>query len=199
MVSSKGACSSYHSLPQLKTKYPNKMKLSFNLNEKDLVAFTEQLLHSSQSHQKIRKKAQWTLPLIFLTLLLFMGLRGTLQTPTAFIFGGVAVAWFFLYPKRFDTSIKKHAINQIKESSYAKSFGQYELSLDEKGIQSSSPLGEAFYPWDGVDRVELLEDYLYIFLAGPMGYPIRVSEIGSNTASEALSLITTQLKKSAKP
>jgi len=170
------------------------MNLSFTLNKEDTLAFTEQYLRGSESHQKLRARTQWILPLILMSLLLLMASRGPLQISTVIIFGGVSLAWFFLYPKQFDANIRKHAKKQMKESSYSKSYGEYNLGISDSGIQSSSPLGESSYSWDGVDRVEMSDDYLYIFLAGPMGYPIRIDQIGRDSASEAFETISEQLK-----
>jgi hypothetical protein len=36
-------------------------------------------------------------------------------------------------------------------------------------------------------------DYLYIFLSGPLGFPIRISEIGQDTAQRAHDFVSNRI------
>ena len=109
------------------------------------------------------------------------------------IFGSIALVWWLLYPRQFDARIRKHAKKQMKESSYAKSFGRYEVVLLDEHLQSTSPTGSSTYVWSAVDRAEMDSEYLYIFLSGPLGYPIRLSEIGRETAQSARDFINSRI------
>jgi hypothetical protein len=152
------------------------MTLSFLFNKEAVLAFSEQYLKGSSTHQKARNKAQWLLPMILMSLLILVSLGSGVEISSIVIYGGASLLWYFCYPKQFDASMRKQARKLMEESSYEKSYGEYRLSFDESGIQSSSPLGESRYTWDGMDRVEITDDYLYVFLAGPVGYPIPITD-----------------------
>lgn len=108
-------------------------------------------------------------------------------------FGAFGFAWWLLYPRRFDAQIRAHAKKQMGESSYSKNLGPYELQLLDEHLRSTSPLGSSTYAWTGVDRVAMDSGYLYIFLSGPLGYPIRISEIGQHAAQRAYNFVSERI------
>ena len=121
--------------------------------------------------------------------------------PSAVILGSIGVfsfAWWLLYPRWFDAQIRSHAKKQMAESSYSKSLGAYELQLLDEHLHSTSQLGSGIYTWSGVDRVAMDSDYLFIFLSGPLGYPIRIAEIGHDTAQRAHDFVAERIKLSRK-
>ena len=172
------------------------MTLNFTFNENDAVAFTEKYLRDSKSHQRIRARVQWGLPVILIAMACYHTWRDGFSWVAPLIFGGIAVAWWFLYPRRFDARIRTHAKKQMGESSYAKSFGRYEVVLLDEHLRSTSPTGSSTYLWSGVDRVEMDSEYLYIFLAGPLGYPMRLSEIGHDAARSAYDFVSARIAHS---
>ena len=161
------------------------MHLQFTISESDALAFSENFYRSSAAHQKARRSARLILP-IFLTpvMLLFLYRFGFSPIPIA-IFVVAMISWFMLYPLRFDKRVRKHAKKQMGESSYAKIFGTYELSFDDTYLRSFGPTGESKYNWEAVHRVELTDTYLFVFLSGPMGYPISIGQIGFETAQRS--------------
>lgn len=161
------------------------MTLQFTVREQDALVFTEQFLKNSPSHQKTRFRVRLLLPCILLALALFTGFSKGFTPSSVLTFGVISTLWYFYYPLRFDANIRNYAKKQMKESSYAKSLGNYTLHFSENGIQSASPLGSGIYAWSAVDRTELTDDYLFIFLAGPIGYAIRRAEIGIETSESA--------------
>jgi hypothetical protein len=119
--------------------------------------------------------------------------------PSAVILGFIGVfsfAWWLFYPRRFDARIRAHAKKQMAESSYAKSLGAIELHLLNEHLHSTGPLGSSTYSWSGVDRVTLDSDYLTIFLSGPLGYPIRIAEIGQEAAQRAHDFVAERIRLS---
>jgi len=166
------------------------MTLNFRIQEEDALAFNAQYLRGSASHQKMRARVRWLLPCVILALLLVLGFFKGFRLAEDLFFASVAVVWAVCYPKKMDRDVLKYAKKQMRESSYAKSFGDYRLTLSEEGLHSTSPLGSASYSWGGVDRAELTHEYLFIFLAGPLGYPIRRAEVGSDVADAAYAYVS---------
>jgi len=172
------------------------MTLNFTLTENDALAFTERFLRDSKSHQAMRNRVRWLLPCMFILMACYYTWR---DGPSLFIpcfLAVVGVVWWSLYPRRFDARIRSQAKKQMAESSYSKGFGPYELELLDDHLRSTSPLGSGTYAWTGVDRVALDADYLYIFLSGPLGYPIRIAEIGQDAAQHAHDFVAERIKLS---
>jgi hypothetical protein len=168
------------------------MILNFTVTEDDVLAFTQRYLRDSKSHQNIRARVRWSLPIIMIAMVCYYSWRDGLSWTALVIFGGIALLWWLLYPRRFDARIRELAKKQMKESSYAKSFGRYEVVLFDQHLRSTSPTGSSTYVWSAVDRVEMDPEYLYIFLSGPLGYPIRLSEIGREAAQSAFEFISSR-------
>ena len=170
------------------------MTLHFTLTQDDALAFTEQYLRDSKSHQALRARVRWSLPCMFAVMTCYHTWRYGFFPVYPCVFGVSGAAWWLLYPKRFDARIRAHARKQMAESSYAKNLGAYELRLLDEHLQSTSPTGSGTYSWTAVDRVSMDSDYLYIFLSGPLGYPVRIAEIGQDAAQSAHDLVAERIK-----
>ena len=169
------------------------MTLNFTLTENDALAFTEKYLRDSKSHQRIRSRVRWGLPIVLVAMVCFYTWRDGFSWLAPGIFGSIALLWCLLYPSRFDATVRALAKKQMGESSYAKSLGRYEVVLLPEHMLSTSPTGSSTYLWSAVDRVEMDSEYFYIFLAGPLGYPIRLSEIGHDTARSAFDFVSSRI------
>lgn len=161
------------------------MTLRFNVSEGDALALTEHYYRDSASHQRVRSRSRWTVPLALLLVWIFFMARFGFSWPPTAIFLTGAIGWWLIAPKRFDVRFRKQVNQYLKESSYAKVYGDYQLSIEEEKLVSDGPAGHAEYNWAAVDRVALTEDYLFVFLSGPMGYPIRKAELGAEVAENA--------------
>ncbi len=172
------------------------MTLNFIVTETDALAFMSRYFRDSKSHQAIRNRARWSVPCIFVALACYYiwrdGLELPLVRPVGFCFFGIL--WWFFYPRRFDHRVLSHIRKSLKESSHAKSLGTYELQLLPEHLQSTSPLGFSTFAWTAVDRVVMDSDYLYIFLVSSSGYPVRIAEIGHETAQKAHDFIAARIK-----
>lgn len=165
------------------------MELTFTVSERESLALTEQFYKDSPLHQRARNRTRWTLPLILLPILVvFIAQFGFAVLPTTVFLLG-AVGWFLLSPKLFDARVKRYAKQQMRESSYAKSLGDYRIQIDDTKLVSEGPTGYTEYRWDAVDRVVLTEEFLFIFLSGPMGLVISIKQVGTERAKVAYDAI----------
>jgi hypothetical protein len=176
------------------------MTLQFTMTESDALAFTERFLRDSKSHQAIRSWVRWVATCLFLTTAVYYAwkysVRGGPWLIFAGVFGFLAIAWCLFYLRLFDASVLKLARKQLRESSHAKALGAYEVQLLDEHLQSKSPLGLNIFAWTAVDRVVMDSEHLFIFLAGPMGYPIRISEIGQEAAQRAHDFVAERIRLS---
>ena len=156
---------------------------TFKVGKEDVLAMTLHYYASSPTVRRSRILTQASLPavMVLVAILGYFKEAGysylLLITPLLLI----AVAWAILYPWLHKHYLLQVSEKLLKESSYEKAFGVYTLSLSETRIASSSPVGEGTYVWSAVSRVSLTSDYLFIFLAGPQGYPIARAQIPGDT------------------
>lgn len=101
------------------------------------------------------------------------------------IYLGIALLWLLFYPARFTRNVERYCEKTIDEGTYGKNFGPCELTLSDAGLRSASPSGESTFYWSSVDRTLLTDSYLFIFLNGPIGYPIPISDVGREAAVAA--------------
>ena len=134
------------------------------------------------------------LPVIMFILWGMTTSRSGFEWTSTIIFLGVALAWFFIYPTRYDRNVDKYCEKTFDEGSFRKSFGDYELILSDSGLHSTGPSGESKYYWSSVDRTLLTDDYLFIFLNGPFGYPVPILDIGRELALAAHEYVTTHIE-----
>ena len=83
----------------------------------------------------------------------------------------------------------------LDEGSHHKNFGQCELAISESGLHSIAPSGESKFHWESVDRTLLTDTYLFIFLNGPIGYPVPISEVGKESARAAYEYVNEHINK----
>ena len=165
------------------------MILTFNLSEADVLAMSEQYYKDSPSHQRVRNRTRWLLPMILIPMAVVLIGSFGFNWPSFAVLVVAATVWWIVAPRRFDATVSRFAQKQMKESSYSKSFGKYTIEIAEEHLVSNGPTGSTQYKWSCIDRAVLKDGYLFLFLAGPAGLPIRTSEIGIENATLALGRI----------
>ena len=125
------------------------------------------------------------LPIIMIGLWALTTSRSGFEWTSTAIFFGSALLWFLFYPARYDRSVQKYCEKTLDEGTHHKNFGQCELAISESGLHSIAPSGESKFHWESVDRTLLTDTYLFIFLNGPIGYPVPISEVGKESARAA--------------
>ena len=168
------------------------MILNFQIRREDALAFSREYYAASPTYRRTRTRVRFMLPVVMLCLWLFtLAISGFDWTGTI-IFLGPAVLWLFLYPARFDRRVQRYAEKAIDEGSNSKSLGPCALTLSESGLHSKSNTGESTFYWSSVDRVLLTDSHLFIFLAGPIGFPIPIADVGRDAAKAAYDYVLSQ-------
>ncbi len=174
------------------------MQIRFTMTEAGAMAMNDEFLRTSPVHQRSRQGVRWLMPVIMLALLAFSTYRKGFSAGIAAWFVGGSVLWFLFYPIRFGARVRRHSLKRMRETSYAKIFGDYEVELLDDGIHITGPTGQSTRNWDSVDRVHLSDDYLLIYFAGASGLPIAVADIGVDQAQEIRSRINS-MRESISP
>ncbi|MDP4623574.1 MAG: YcxB family protein [Akkermansiaceae bacterium] len=161
------------------------MTLNFQIRREDALAFSRAYHDASPTFRRMQTKVRLTLPVIMVIFWMYSTWRTGFEPTITCIYLGIAALWFFIYPHRYRHNVEKYSEKMIDEGSYGKNFGSYELLLSDSGIHSTGPSGTSTFHWSSIDRVSLTETYLFIFLNGPIGYPIPIQDIGKEAARDA--------------
>jgi hypothetical protein len=165
------------------------MTLRFQMGREDVLAFSRAYHAASPTYRRAKTRARLMLPIMMLILLTLTTNHSGFKVSNTVIFLGMGILWFILYPVLFNRNVEKYCEKTIDEGSHSKNFGLCELTLSESGLHDRSPNGESTFYWSAVDRVTLTDQYLFIFLNGPMGYPIPIADVGIEAARAALEYV----------
>ena len=161
------------------------MKLSFTVSEPEAVAFSENFRLESPTHRKARRSSRLFLPIILCPILLMFVYRFGFSPVPIGILLLLMVSWYVFYPMRYDSLCRRRAALQMQEPAFQGMFGSYDLDINEDCLLAVGAAGESKYNWDAVRRTELTDEYLFIYLSGPMGYPISIRQVGAEVATQA--------------
>ena len=175
------------------------MNLHFQMQREDALAFNIAFYNASPTYRRTLTRGRWILPIIMAACWIFtLSLREFEWTGTIFYIG-TGTLWIVFFPAYYRKQVEKYCVKTIDEGSYSKQFGAYILLLSDEGVHSTSPVGTAAYPWAAIDRAEISNTHLLIFLTGPMGYSAPIKDIGSTAAREAFDYISTRTQTQANP
>lgn len=164
---------------------PSPMTFQFRVGEEESLAFVMRFIHRSPAHRKSRMKVRWRLPAIMLALFAVQFYLNGFRPVTAAIYLTGSLLWFLFYPARYDRNIRENVKKQLRDPSQVKARGDYTLEISGEGLRSTSPVGSGFSSWAGVERAELTDDFLFIFLTGGSGHPIRRTQVGMEASQAA--------------
>lgn len=109
----------------------------------------------------------------------------------------VAVLWAGFYPRLHERLVLLGLKRTFNGPEYQKIYGSHTLSLNEKGIASTSPTGEGTSFWSSVSGISLTSDYLFIFLAGRQGIVVPRAQVEEATIQEMKAFAEQMMKTSA--
>lgn len=170
------------------------MTLKFQMGREEVMAFSKAYHAASPTYQRAKTRARITLPVIMLILWTFSTIPSGFHLIGTVFYLGMSILWFCFYPFLFNRNVEKYCEKTLDEGSQNKNFGQCELTLSESGLHDRSPSGESTFYWSAVDRVTLTDLYLFIFLHGPIGYPIRIADVGIEAARAALEYVNSHIE-----
>lgn len=169
------------------------MTLRFQMGREDILAFSRAYHAASPTYRRAKTRGRFVLPIMMLILWTLTTNYAGFKVSNTVIFFGIGIPWFIFYPALFNRNVERYSEKTIDEGSYSKNFGPCELTLSELGLRDRSPSGESTFYWSAVDRVTLTDQYLFIFLNGPIGYPIPIADVGIEAARAALEYVNSHL------
>ena len=161
------------------------MTLHFQIRREDSLALSLQYHKLSPTCRKARLRSRLMLPVMMLVVWCFTTNASGFAWTSTLIYIGGSLLWFFLYPARFDKNVAKYTERVMDEAGHDKCLGPCELTLAEDGLHSKSNTGQGVHLWSAVDRVMMTDAYLFIYLTGSSGFPIKISDVGTDAAKAA--------------
>lgn len=175
--------------PETGAPVADAITLEFDTQREDMLAFVQEYQRTSLTFQRLRTRARYGVPVLLAVIGCVLSFLSGFSWARTLVYLGVALLWFFLYPLRMDRTASKYIRKTLAEEGQAKAFGTYTLTLTATGLHSKGPLGEGTYYWDVVERVELTDTRLFIFLSGSMGWVVPVAQVGKEAAQAAYAAI----------
>jgi len=163
--------------------------VSFNVTKNDVLAISCHYYGISPTVRRSRLTSQITIALLLTAIGLLVLSGDDRLRPLGVILLVCAGLSAVFFPRWYRSNLRATADKLITESSYRNAFGGYTLALSEEGLASTSPTGRSMHAWEAIDRCYLTPEYLFIFLAGPQGYPIPRAQVPDSTIQEVKAFV----------
>lgn len=170
---------------------------TYLVRKEDVLAMSMRYYANSPTMRKSRILIQAGVPVVMVLVVAL----SYLVDPDNLIFVApllvVAILWAGFYPRLHERLLLRGSERIYSGPEYQKIFCVHTLSLSEKGISSTSQIGEGTYYWPSVSSISLNSDYLFIFLAGRKGYVIPRDQVPDATIQEMKAFAEQMLKTPA--
>lgn len=140
-------------------------EIQYEVREKDLVAFNEHLLESSERIQKVIRRHQAIIPGIVavVALILFFYFK---DIPSAMYAVLLTIAWGLGVPHYLKWSMRKQIRESYTDNEKASIIGRYTLKAERDGLTEIKDGGESSkLAWKSVLRVEVERKYVFVFVS----------------------------------
>jgi hypothetical protein len=82
-------------------------------------------------------------------------------------FFGLSLFWVWVYPVYYRWVIKRNTRKIYSESESKGVLGNHFIAIGPEGVRERSAVGESTTAWDGIERIEDDERYLFLY-TGPL-------------------------------
>lgn len=139
-------------------------EISYEVREKDLIAFNEHQLQNSERIQKIIRRHQGLIPGIIavIALLLFFYFK---DIPSSIYVMLLAMAWGMGVPHFLKLSMRKQIRKLYTDKEKASILGRYTLRTEPDGLVEVSDDQESKMAWKELLRVEVEKKYVFIHVS----------------------------------
>jgi hypothetical protein len=147
------------------------LKVEFNLTKDDYIAFNMYYLENSATIKRTLFIHRYFVSLVFLVLPFLLAAVSDVPFMIWLVLYGLAfILWIIFYPRYFMSITKKRIIKMIDEGKNSHMFGFRSITLTETGVEETKEHGESKTAWSSIEKVEELQDYLYIFVGSLNAY-----------------------------
>ncbi|RYU63163.1 YcxB family protein [Methylolobus aquaticus] len=140
-------------------------EISYEVRERDLIAFNEHLAQQSEDLRKQFRRHQAQVPgfMVLVSLLLWFYYKDSLS---AIYVAVIALAWGFGVPAYMKWSLRRQIRGLYSSDDRASILGKFSLRVDPANLVEVNATGESFTPWQDVLRIEVTKKYAFVFV-GP--------------------------------
>ena len=160
------------------------INITFEFKKEDWMAFNLHHISNSPQHQRIRKKAIRSFPVMAIFVVLFYGIMNGDWLIPPLICGPAIVFWFWWYPKFRDKKIVKGVENFVDNEKNKSFLGKHEVQINSKGVKLTTENSEEMIQWSGISRMEITDDYFFIYNSALTAVIIPVSAVDDPEAFE---------------
>ena len=139
-------------------------EIEYEFREEDLLHFNEMRLKNDVEMQKSIRRNRLLVPGIMLFFGLFYYVYYVDMTTTAYI-TILALVWGMVSPWVMKMDMRRQIINNYSEEEKKGLFGIHKLTIEPEFLREVSPGGTHKTPWPEMLRVDLLKDYVHIFVS----------------------------------
>lgn len=139
------------------------MKISFDFDLNDWLAFQEVHLKQSKQFVKIMRIATWSLPITFISVALLGLSQHTLNMPMLLVLGVASMLWLNFYPNRFRKKTIKNLKKNLVKQDLSKILGKREYEFKNDEIHYLTPYSEGMMTWDSVLSFKETSTYYFIY------------------------------------
>jgi hypothetical protein len=140
-------------------------EISYEVRERDLIAFNEHLAQQSEDLRKQFRRHQAQVPgfMVLVSLLLWFYYKDSLS---AIYVAVIALAWGFGVPAYMKWSMRRQIRRMYSPDDKKSILGKFSLRVDPNDLVEINASGESTTPWRDVLRIEATKKYAFVFV-GP--------------------------------
>jgi hypothetical protein len=139
------------------------MKLEFNFDLNDWMAFQENYLENSKQFKRTKRIVTWMLPFVALSIIVIEYNLGRFNPLFASLLIPACVLWVIFYPKRFKNSTMKRAKKLLSEGDNSSYLGKHEIELTNDLIKTAVPKSSSTISWDGITKYIETDQYYFLY------------------------------------
>lgn len=143
------------------------MKVQYSTTLDDLVALHQHQWRKSASSRRKQILENWVVPAIFFFVFAYLVARPESITPW-YIAANLGV--FLLFAAVFvplSRFLRMRSLRRTLEATYTNAenrgvLGKHLLEINERGIVETNAVGRNIHTWEGIDRIEVTQDYIFV-------------------------------------
>ncbi len=139
------------------------MKINFNFELNDWMAFQEFHLSESKQFKKTKLISTLTVPIVYGLFILNDAIKGELDIIPTSIFTVISILWMIYYPKRLTIRTLKKVKKILEDPVNSKIIGEHTIELSGQGLKITKPESENFINWNGLIRIAETKNYYFIY------------------------------------
>jgi len=149
------------------------MKINYDLTKEDYLEFNMHHISKTKSIKTTLFIERFIISIMFILVPFMMKPKNDIPFAIFFMpFIIIYIGWIVLFPKYFKGSIKRRLERMLNKEENKSLFGPQQLSITDVGIFEFDNLEKSKVTMKDVERVEVTEDYIYIYISEMNAYII---------------------------